>query len=150
MKSLSYICIIILALASACSDDVSNDEISTDLISNPITASGEDNEDQKAIITFETKEYDFGRIIQGEKISFSFSFTNDGNAPLIISSVASTCGCTIPKWSKEPIEKGEGGEIAVLFDSDGKEGALVKDITVITNAVPNTVVLRLSGEIIVP
>ncbi|PCH86496.1 MAG: hypothetical protein COB88_07710 [Flavobacteriales bacterium] len=101
-------------------------------------------------MSFEDSKYDFGEIIQGEKISHSFTFTNTGDAPLIISSVRATCGCTVPTWSKEPIEPGDSEEIKVVFDSEGKSGTQTKDITIISNAVPNTSVLRITGEVIVP
>jgi len=125
-------------------------EISTDLVSNPISASADGGSSQEVIMTFEDNTYDFGEIIQGEKVAHSFNFTNEGNAPLIISSVRASCGCTVPTWSKEPIEPGDSDEIKVVFDSDGKSGAQAKDITIVSNAVPNTSVLRITGEVIVP
>lgn len=133
-----------------CSEDASKNEtgISTDLVNNPLSASKES--DNKVIMTFQNTEYDFGEIIQGEKITYAYKFENTGNAPLIITSVGSSCGCTIPKWSKEPIAPGESGVIDVVFDSDDKSGVQSKDITILSNAVPNTMVIRLTGEVIVP
>jgi len=140
-----------LALLVACQQDgPDEEEVSMDLISNPLTASGEDKNDKRPIISFESGSYDFGKIIQGEKITHSYSFKNTGTAPLVISSVAASCGCTIPTWEKDPIAVGERGEINVVFDSEGKRGAQAKDITVITNSLPNTLILRLTGEVVVP
>jgi len=151
MQISSYILIVSLALLVACQQDGSTGEdISTDLVTNPLTASGGGKKDNIAIISFEKDSYDFGKIIQGEKITHSYSFKNTGKAPLVISSVAASCGCTIPSWEKNPIAVGESGEISVVFDSKGKKGAQAKDITVITNAVPNTSILRLTGEVVVP
>ena len=151
MQNSSYILIVSLALLVACQQGESGEEdISTDLVTNPLTASGGDKKDKTAIISFENDSYDFGKIIQGEKITHSYSFKNTGTAPLVISSVAASCGCTIPTWEKNPIAAGESGEINVVFDSEGKRGAQAKDITVITNALPNTSILRLTGEVVVP
>ena len=148
--------LIILLLCSSvflgCDSGNSNvdEAVSTDLVSNPITASGDDNSDLEVIITFDESSYNFGQIIQGERIKHSYTFTNTGEAALVISSVGASCGCTIPTWSEEPIEPGETGQIDVVFDSEGRSGAQSKDITVVSNAVPNTAVIRLTGEVIVP
>lgn len=152
MKNIPYILFVLLFVTGGCADQNSgNDEdISTDLVENPLTAAGEEDDSKEVIMSFEDSKYDFGEIIQGEKISHSFTFTNTGDAPLIISSVRATCGCTVPTWSKEPIEPGDSEEIKVVFDSEGKSGTQTKDITIISNAVPNTSVLRITGEVIVP
>ena len=139
----------LFAMTGCVTDDSdSEDGISTDLVSNPMSASGES--DSKVIMTFENTKYDFGKIIQGEKITYSYRFENSGNEPLIITSVGASCGCTVPTWDKAPIPPGETGKIDVVFDSEGRTGTQSKDITIISNAVPNTTVVRLTGEVLVP
>lgn len=87
------------------------------------------------VITFESKAHDFGDITQGEKVEHTFTFTNSGNEPLIITNVQVTCGCTTPKgWPRDPIPPGQNGEITVGFSSSGKIGRQHKPITIISNA----------------
>jgi hypothetical protein len=96
------------------------------------------NEAQKdgPMITFEKKSHDFGDIVQGEKVEHTFSFTNTGNEPLIITNVQVTCGCTTPKgWPRDPIPPGGKGEITVGFNSAGKTGRQHKPVTIVSNAV---------------
>ena len=121
--------------------------ISTKVVSNPITASSEESDIDIPEIEFLLNEYDFGEIIQGEKVAYSFSFQSIGAGPLIISDVSSTCGCTVTSWPKEPIESGESGDIVVVFDSEGKKGEQVKEITVLTNATPSTRVLKITANV---
>ena len=100
------------------------------------------------IITFETENYNFGKIAHGEKVSYSYKFKNTGKSPLIIANATATCGCTIPEPPKDPIKPGEEGEIKVIFDSKGKSGMQDKVITVTSNANPTQTDLHLTGEII--
>lgn len=102
---------------------------------------------EAAVISFEKENYDFGTIIQGEKVSYSYKFKNVGKSPLIITDATATCGCTVPEVPKEPIKPGEEGEIKVVFDSNGKSGMQDKIITVNSNAQPTTASLHLTGEI---
>jgi Protein of unknown function (DUF1573) len=88
----------------------------------------------KATIDFEETSYDFGDITQGDRVTHVFKFKNTGKAPLIISDVQVTCGCTVPTKPKEPIMPGKMGEISVSFDSGGKMGKQNKTITVMSNA----------------
>ncbi len=88
-------------------------------------------------IKFETSSYDFGDIVQGDKVEYTFKFTNDGDAPLIISNVLTTCGCTASDWPKEPIAPGASSEIDVTFNSTGKIGHQNKVITIMSNASNN-------------
>ena len=139
----------IVLIACQNNPDPKEDVISTDIVNNPLTASSEKTGELPEI-NFEKSEIDFGEIIQGEKVAHTFSFTNTGNLPLVISDVSATCGCTVPTWPKEPILPGEKGEISVVFDSNGKNGSQMKQVTVLTNAVPSTKVLKLKAEVIVP
>jgi hypothetical protein len=87
------------------------------------------------IITFTENSFDFGDIIQGDTVKHVFNFKNTGTAPLIISEVITTCGCTAPKWTNKPVLPGKTGEIAITYGSAGKEGLQNKVITVLSNSV---------------
>lgn len=86
------------------------------------------------VITFKEKSIDFGDLTQGDKVSHTFQLTNTGNAPLIISNVAATCGCTVPSWPKEPIAPGKTAEIQVSFNSTGKMGKQNSVVRIYSNA----------------
>lgn len=84
-------------------------------------------------MTFEDRTHEFGDIMQGEKVSYTFVYKNTGNAPLIIKSVKASCGCTTPKYSKEPVQPGDEGFVEVVFDSAGRQGFQTKSVTLTTN-----------------
>ncbi len=88
-------------------------------------------------ISFVESSHDFGDIEQGDKVEFTFEFTNDGDAPLVISNVQTTCGCTASSWPREPIAVGEKSKIDVTFNSAGKSGQQNKVITIMSNATNN-------------
>lgn len=87
-----------------------------------------------AVITFKEKSVDFGDIVQGAKVEHTFTLTNSGTVPLVISNVAATCGCTIPSWPKEPIAPGKSAEIKVSFNSAGKMGKQNSVVRIYSNA----------------
>ncbi len=88
------------------------------------------------VITWEKNVFDFGDIVQGDKVEHTFKFKNTGKEPLIITNVQVTCGCTTPKgWDRDPIAPGQSAEITVAFNSLGKYGKQNKVVTVISNAV---------------
>ncbi|MFY8184625.1 MAG: DUF1573 domain-containing protein [Bacteroidia bacterium] len=135
-------------LLAACGSDKTG--VSTDDINISATANGTQNSGSLPVIQFEEETHDFGKITQGEKVSYSFKFTNTGKSNLLISSAQASCGCTVPKPPKDPLAPGATDKIDVTFDSNGKSGKFDKQITVITNCDPNTKVLKITGEIIVP
>lgn len=86
------------------------------------------------VITWEKNTHDFGDITQSDKVEHTFAFTNTGTEPLIITNIQVTCGCTAPKWSKDPIAPGAKSEITVAFNPAGKMGKQNKVVTVVSNA----------------
>jgi hypothetical protein len=103
-------------------------------------------QEKKAKIQFKTETVDYGQIEKGSDGVRIFEFTNTGEAPLIISKVSSSCGCTIPKKPEEPIMPGNTGEIQVKYDTN-RVGPIRKAITVISNADTPTKVLKIKGEV---
>lgn len=103
-------------------------------------------QDKVAKIEFKTETIDYGVIEKGSDGVRIFEFTNTGNAPLIISKVSSSCGCTIPDWSKDPVMPGKSGEIQVKYDTN-RVNPIRKAITVISNADTPTKVLKIIGEV---
>jgi hypothetical protein len=153
MKTCNYLSLAVFVLfffsLQACKNkNETNNPVTTDLVNNPSTASGEVVNDKVPIMVLEKEEHAFGKISEGEKISYAFKFKNTGNANLVISDAKGSCGCTVPEWTKDPIAPGASGVVNVTFDSRGKTGMQHKTITLITNAIPNTKVLTISGEVI--
>lgn len=64
--------------------------------------------------------FNFGKILDGERVSHDFVFTNTGEGDLIISNVQASCGCTTPDWTKDPIKPGEKGTVKAEFNSSGR------------------------------
>lgn len=106
-------------------------------------------QEKVAKIEFKTDTIDYGTVEKGADGVRVFEFTNTGNAPLIISDVKSTCGCTVPKKPEGPIMPGQTGEIAVKYDTN-RVNPIRKTITVISNADTPTVALKIKGEVVDP
>jgi len=144
MKKTDIILIILVAslaaiLGYACNnrnttvgENLSNQTVSTDT----------------AIISFREYEHDFGKVTEGEKVACIFAFGNIGKGPLVISSVTTSCGCTVPKYDTKPIARGGSGIVEVVFNSSGYKGRQTKTITVHSNASKPIVLLRISGEVL--
>jgi hypothetical protein len=146
MNRILFILAIILIVS--CSDQNQSAQLSTDVVNNPITASGNKTDTNLPQLTFEVEEHDFGNITQGEKVEFDFKFKNTGKSDLIISSAKGSCGCTIPVWPKGPIPSGGGNVIKVSFNSEGRHGIVDKKVTIVSNTNPNTKILKIKGEIV--
>ncbi|MNJ83885.1 hypothetical protein D3C87_13140 [compost metagenome] len=100
-----------------------------------------------AKIEFAKETHDYGNIKYGANGTCTFSFTNTGNAPLIISNAKGSCGCTVPEWPKEPIAPGAKGVITVKYDTK-RSGAINKNVTITSNAVNEpTKVIRIKGNV---
>ena len=104
-------------------------------------------QDKVAKIEFETETIDYGTIEKGADGVRVFKFKNTGDAPLVVSAVKSTCGCTVPKKPTAPILPGESGEIEVKYDTK-RVNPIRKTITVTSNAVRPTVALKIKGTVV--
>ncbi len=98
-------------------------------------------------LTFEKEIIEFGTINQNENGLRVFKFTNTGNAPVVITQVKTSCGCTVASKPEKPVLPGESAQIEVNYDTK-KIGKFSKSVTVISNAKNPNKVLKIKGEII--
>jgi len=104
-------------------------------------------QDKVAKIEFKTDVIDYGTIEKGANGVRFFEFTNTGEAPLIITKVKSSCGCTTPSWPKNPVLPGESGKIEVKYNTM-IVSPIRKTITVSSNADKPTVALKIKGLVV--
>lgn len=101
-------------------------------------------------IEFEAMEIDYGTIEKGSEPLRKLSFKNVGNAPLVIKGAKSSCGCTVPNYSKTPLAPGETGELEIRYDTR-RQGKINKVVRITTNeAIDKPHVIRVIGNITVP
>lgn len=115
----------------------------------PVNAQSTQSADPSSLgaFQFEEMEYDFGTIREGEVIERVFNFTNNGEAPLVISNITASCGCTSPDWTKSPVNPGEEGFVKVVFNSASKSGAQSPTVTIQANTNPTVTRLRMKGTV---
>lgn len=104
---------------------------------------------QTPVITFDKTTHDFGKINEADgRVTTVFTFKNEGMTPLVVSNVRASCGCTTPKWTREPIEPGQTGELTVTYNPSGRPGRFQKTVTVTSNATEPSTRLYIKGEVI--
>ncbi len=153
MKTKLLVAFISSIMMISCGQDPKDGDrtISSDVVNVPATASGKTATPGSApSITFVDAKHDFGKITQGEIVSYSYVFVNNGGSDLVISSAQGSCGCTIPDYPKGAIKPGAQGKVDVKFDSAGKSGLVQKTVTLVTNCTPSTVVLTIAATVDVP
>lgn len=116
-----------------------------DMVRNPVSANQPLDSNQLARITFEETEFDFGEVNEGDIVEHKFKFTNTGKVPLTILKARSSCGCTVPEYSDEPIPPGGRGEITAKFNTTNKIDLQKKLIYVTANTYPNETSVMLKG-----
>ena len=139
--------ILTLTFLSACNQEDPN-KLPADLINNPISADGDNDLSALPKFEFVSTEHDFGKLIEGVKVSFKYKFKNVGGADLVIMQVKPSCGCTATSFSKEPVPPGGTGVIELTFDSSHQPGKNFKTASVIANTQPNTIELKLRAEVV--
>lgn len=147
MRIIKVIIIGLTVLLMACNNG--NDKhLSGDLVTNPKSAGNSTG--KQPVIQFDKTEFDFGKILQGEVVTYTFRFTNTGNAPLIITGVDKSCGCTASDYPREPIQPGGTGNIKITYDSKGHQGFQSKGLVVNANTMPAQTTLRIKAEVRTP
>ncbi len=97
------------------------------------------------VMTFDTPNYDFGTVPMGTVVEKEYTFTNTGDSDLVIVNAKSTCGCTVPTWTKKPIAPGETGSLLVKFNTSGKPDAQSKAVTITTNTESGQEIITIKG-----
>lgn len=98
------------------------------------------------LFSWENTTHNFGEIEKGTPVEHLFNFTNEGDVPLIISSVKASCGCTVANYTKTPIPIGGKGFVSARYNA-AKVGAFNKTVTVMANTGSEAIVLTLKGEV---
>ena len=139
MRKFLVIFVFFIAIAfSNCGNGQNSGELNTDISS--ISAG-------TAVLTFKEYEHNFGKVTEGEKVAYSFAFENKGVGDLIVSSASTTCGCTVPRYDTRPIAPGTGGNLEVVFDTEGRNGMQTKTISVKSNASVPVIILKITAEV---
>jgi hypothetical protein len=146
MKSQVIFLLFGLLFFGAC---ISHDnKITPESVTNPITADGTSDMGSLPVFQFNEEEHDFGKLTEGEKVTYTFKFKNTGKSDLVISNASASCGCTVAEYPKTPVKPGATDGIVVTFNTEGKKGIQHKTITIVANTQPSTKVLTVKAEII--
>ena len=101
----------------------------------PAQAQNTNQGSDKPGIFYREREHDFGEL--QESMNFAthrFEFVNRTPKPIVVNRVESSCGCTAPSWSSEPVEPGQKGYIEARYETTNRLGKFDKTLTVYTNS----------------
>ena len=113
-----------------------------------VLVSGVDAQEKSAEALFDSYSHDFGTIEEaGGKVSHTFTFTNTGKTPFVITSVSVSCGCTQPEFSKVPVRPGDKGTVRLTFDPANRPGVFKKPVYLICNTEEKSITLTLEGTV---
>ena len=101
-----------------------------------------------AYIHFKNSKFNFGIVKQGKVVKIEYYFENTGKAPLIISNIEVSCGCTIADFPHYPIKRGETGMILLTFNTKEKFDRQDRMVDVISNASNSPAKLRFKGVVL--
>lgn len=144
------VCVLIITffITTSCKkNDVNSNESKFEVESNSDSNSEIASNIDLTKISFNKVEHDFGTINSGDKVDCVFTFTNTGNADLIITNAQGSCGCTVPEYPKKPTKPGESGEIKVVFNSNGKFGNQEKSVSLTVNTENKIEILKIKASI---
>lgn len=145
------VALLLIPVLWSCAEHADERRIGTDAVEVPYSADGKDKASKLPVMTFKESDIDAGRILQGDEVTHTYTFTNTGKKPLVISDISSSCGCTVPRnYPKGKIMPGEGGDIEVTYNSDAKWGDQVSVIAITANTQPNRTELLLRAHVVAP
>ena len=114
----------------------------------PCIAQDNDPRPEEEVVRFEEKTHDFGDLLVSDKsVSCKFVFTNISDKPVVVHNVVSSCGCTVPEWTREPIKPGATGAIEVTYKNDQGAYPFSKSITAYISGINRPVVLHIKGVV---
>ena len=144
MKKIAWIFVCaLLIIASGC-----NESASKKVDKEKASESAAETPAATATMAFDKTMHDFGTIKEGETVQTTFTFTNTGQADLIIVDARGSCGCTVPNYPKNtPIAPGATGEILVSFDSSNKPNMQQKTVTISANTASGRETLRIKAMV---
>lgn len=135
IRTIIYISFLLISLLFiGCKDNKKT--YSTELVHIPVSAEGKNDKTAMPKFKFETTEHDFGTLMQGEKVSFTYKFINVGSSDLIISTVVPSCGCTVAQFTETPVKSGGDGFVTINFNTENKKGFVKKHVTIEANTYP--------------
>ncbi len=103
---------------------------------------------EEEVVQFEEKIHDFGDLLLTDKsVSCKFRFKNISKKPVVVHNVVSSCGCTVPHWTKQPVKPGETGTIEVTFKNDQGAYPFSKSITAYISGINRPVILHIKGVV---
>ncbi len=141
MKKTLFLAVLVAFGMTSCKDNAA-EKVSADNVA--AAAERDTQADKYPVMSFAESTYDFGTINQGEAQEHVFTFTNTGEADLVIVDAKSSCGCTVPQYPKTPIAPGESGEMLVKFNGSGKN-QVSKTVTITANTQKGKEMIRIKA-----
>ena len=101
-----------------------------------------------AQLQFEPERFDFGTLEElGGKRSCTFRATNHSAKPVVLVDIVTTCGCTVPTFSRQPILPGKSAEIEVSYDPEGRPGAFDRKLHIYGAGRERLGVISITGQV---
>ena len=117
-NSILAIAVIALFAFTSCKKNAADSVVETNVTQ---AADRDSKTGEFPVMTFDEKQFDFGEITQGTPVEHIFTYTNTGKSNLVVVNAKSSCGCTVPTFTKEPVAPGEKGEMLVKFNGSGEK-----------------------------
>jgi len=150
MKIQALLCLMLFVSCNSQPEPEDKGKLAAALVNNPHTANGLDtiSAARKPTLDFVDTVHEFGKIKEGEIVSYEFQFVNNGKTPLLIAGATGSCGCTVPEYPHDPVQPGKSGKMKVIFKSAGKPGHQEKSVVIHDNTLRGTHMLYIKAEVL--